>query len=82
MLEFDPVRMCLYGLRQTDFDPSGRRAISMGLLLLIILILLLVGSVPTWPYSRQWGYGPSGGLGVLLAILIILMLLDYVPRGF
>jgi hypothetical protein len=54
----------------------------MGLLLLIILILLLVGSVPTWPYSRGWGYGPSGGLGVLLAILIIRMLLDYVPRGF
>jgi hypothetical protein len=53
----------------------------MGLLLLIILILLLVGSAPAWPYSRQWGYGPSGGLGVLLAILIILMLLDYVPRG-
>ena len=54
----------------------------MGLLLLIILILLLIGSAPTWPYSRGWGYGPSGGLGVLLAILIILMLLNYVPRPF
>jgi hypothetical protein len=74
--------MCGDGLRQTIFDLRRRRAISMGLLLLIILILLLVGSAPTWPYSRQWGYGPSGGLGVLLAILIVLILLDYVPRGF
>jgi hypothetical protein len=54
----------------------------MGLLLLIILVLLLVGSAPTWPYSRRWGYGPSGGLGVLLAILLVLMLFNYVPRGF
>jgi hypothetical protein len=54
----------------------------MGLLLLIILILLLVGGLPTWPYSRNWGYAPSGGLGVVLTILLILILLDYVPRGF
>ena len=48
---------------------------SIGLILLIILILLLVGSVPSWPYSRGWGYGPSGGLGLLLLIVIILLLL-------
>jgi len=54
----------------------------MGLLLLIILVLLLVGGLPTWPYSRQWGYAPSGALGTLLLILLILVLLDYVPRGF
>ena len=48
---------------------------SVGLILLIILILLLVGSVPSWPYSRGWGYGPSGGLGLLLLIVIILLLL-------
>jgi hypothetical protein len=54
----------------------------MGLLLLIILVLLLVGGLPTWPYSRQWGYGPSGALGTLLLVLLILILLDYVPRGF
>ena len=43
-------------------------------LLLIILILLLLGALPTWPYSRNWGYYPSGGLGTLLAILILLIL--------
>lgn len=54
----------------------------MGLLLLIIIVLLLIGGLPTWPHSRQWGYGPSGGLSVVLAILVILILLGYVPRGF
>ena len=43
-------------------------------ILLIIVILLLVGALPTWPYSGGWGYCPSGGLGLLLLILIILML--------
>jgi Protein of unknown function (DUF3309) len=47
----------------------------MGLILLIILILLLVGAVPRWGYSRGWGYGPSGILGVILAIVLILLLL-------
>ncbi len=46
----------------------------MTTLLLIILILILLGAVPAWPYSRGWGYGPSGIVGVLLVILIILML--------
>ena len=50
----------------------------MGLMLLIIVILLLLGAVPTWPYSRQWGYGPSGGLGLVLIVLIVLMLLRVV----
>ncbi|HEX6185551.1 MAG TPA: DUF3309 family protein [Pyrinomonadaceae bacterium] len=48
---------------------------SIGLILLIILILLLIGAVPSWPHSRSWGYGPSGGLGLLLLIVIILLLL-------
>jgi hypothetical protein len=47
----------------------------MGLILLIILIILLLGAVPSWPYSRNWGYGPSGGLGLLVVIVIILLLL-------
>ena len=54
----------------------------MGLILLIIVILLLVGAVPAWPHSRNWGYYPSGGLGLVLLILIILMLLRYLPYGF
>lgn len=47
----------------------------MGTILLIILILLLVGALPSWPYSRGWGYYPSGGLGLLLIILLILVLM-------
>ena len=47
----------------------------MGLVLLIILILLLLGAIPSWPYSRNWGYGPSGGIGLILMIVIILLLL-------
>jgi hypothetical protein len=47
----------------------------MGTILLIVLVLLLLGAFPAWPYSRSWGYAPSGILGVLLVILIILFLL-------
>jgi Protein of unknown function (DUF3309) len=46
----------------------------MGTILLIILILLLIGALPTWPYSSGWGYYPSGGLGLLLLIVLILVL--------
>ena len=54
----------------------------MGTILFIVLILLLLGAVPTWPYSRSWGYGPSGLVGTLLLILVLLMLFDMVPWGF
>jgi hypothetical protein len=47
----------------------------MGLILLIILILLLIGVIPSWPYSRNWGYGPSGGIGLIVVIVIVLLLL-------
>jgi hypothetical protein len=47
----------------------------MGTLLLIILILLLVGALPTWPYSSGWGYYPSGGLGLVLVIFVVLLLM-------
>lgn len=53
----------------------------MGLLLLIVLLLLLVGSVPTWPYSRGWGYGPSGGATLLLVLLLLLIAFGPVPWG-
>jgi Protein of unknown function (DUF3309) len=43
-------------------------------ILLVILILLLVGALPTWPHSANWGYGPSGGLGLVLLVLLILVL--------
>jgi hypothetical protein len=48
---------------------------SIGLILLIILILALVGAIPSWPHSRGWGYGPSGGVGLILVIVLILFLL-------
>ncbi|HEX3422491.1 MAG TPA: DUF3309 family protein [Sphingomicrobium sp.] len=47
----------------------------MGLIIIIILILLVVGAVPHWGYSRGWGYGPSGLLGLILIIIVILVLL-------
>jgi len=49
----------------------------MGLILLIILLVLVIGAIPSWPYSRGWGYYPSGGLGLVLVIVIVLYLLGY-----
>ena len=46
----------------------------MPTILIVIVVLLLLGVVPVWPHSRQWGYGPSGGLGLVLLILLILLL--------
>lgn len=48
---------------------------SIGTILLIVLILMLVGVLPTWPHSRSWGYYPSGGLGLIVLILLILVLM-------
>ena len=48
---------------------------TLGTILIIILIVILLGALPTWPYSSRWGYGPSGGLGLILLIIVILMLM-------
>lgn len=48
---------------------------SLGTILLVVLILMLIGAIPSWPHSRSWGYGPSGGLGLLVVILLVLLLL-------
>jgi Protein of unknown function (DUF3309) len=48
---------------------------SLGTILLIILILMLIGVMPTWPHSRSWGYGPSGALGLVVVIIIVLLLM-------
>jgi len=53
----------------------------MGLLLLISLVLLLLGGLPTWGHSRSWGYGPSGIVGVLLVVLLLLIVFERVPWG-
>lgn len=47
---------------------------SLGTILLILLILVLIGAVPSWPHSRSWGYGPSGVVGVVVIILVVLLL--------
>ena len=47
----------------------------LGTILIILLILMLLGALPTWPHSRSWGYYPSGGLGVLVVVLVVLVLL-------
>lgn len=44
------------------------------IILLIVLLLLLIGALPAWPHSRNWGYGPSGGLGLVLVVLLVLVL--------
>jgi hypothetical protein len=49
----------------------------LGTILLVVLILILLGALPTWPHSRSWGYGPSGGLGLIVVIVLILVLLGY-----
>ena len=51
----------------------------LGTILLVILILMLLGAVPAWPHSRNWGYGPSGGLGLIVVILLILVLIGRFP---
>lgn len=48
---------------------------SLGTIVLIVLILLLVGALPTWSHSSNWGYGPSGGLGLVVVVLIVLLLM-------
>ena len=50
----------------------------LGTVLIVVLVLLLVGALPTWPHSKSWGYYPSGGLGLILLILLILLLLGHI----
>ena len=57
---------------------AGDRAMTLTTILLIILILILLGVIPTWPYSRDWGYAPGGIVGLILIILLILMLMGRV----
>lgn len=48
---------------------------SIGTILLIVLVLLLLGAIPSWPHSKSWGYGPSGGLGLLVLIVVVLLVM-------
>jgi hypothetical protein len=55
--------------------PTEENQRGIGTILLVILVLALLGVIPTWPYSRGWGYGPSGGVGLILVIVLILFVL-------
>lgn len=63
------------GALSVSCPPIENITMSIGTILLILLILLLVGALPSWPHSRSWGYAPSGGLGLLLVILVVLLVL-------
>ncbi|WP_425914214.1 DUF3309 family protein [Pseudomonas sp. GWSMS-1] len=51
---------------------------SLGTILLIVLVLLLIGAIPAWPHSKNWGYGPTGGLGVVVIVLVVLLLMGII----
>ncbi len=84
---FSPLLLAVQ-LRSVDGGDETRLSIVemkenyMGLVLLIVLIILLAGGLPTWPHSKNWGYGPSGVLGVVLIVVVIMLVLGYIPRGF
>jgi hypothetical protein len=71
-------RAARLGLKESQPPDIERKTMSVGTILLILIILMLVGALPTWPHSRSWGYYPSGGLGAVLIILIILLLLGVI----
>jgi Protein of unknown function (DUF3309) len=53
---------------------SGVQAMGLGTILLIVLVLILIGALPRWPHSANWGYYPSGGLGIVIVVIIVLLL--------
>ena len=68
---------------QMVYEPfCNQEEITVGLILLIVLIVLLMGGLPRWGYSRNWGYGPSGGMGLLLVVVLVLLVAGVLPRGF
>jgi hypothetical protein len=60
---------------ENPLNIAQRNNLMLGTILLVVLILMLLGALPTWPHSRNWGYYPSGGAGLLLVIIIVLLLL-------
>jgi hypothetical protein len=76
----EPVELTAGFMHLSVYCEAVSRGISMtlGTILIIILILILLGAIPAWPYSTGWGYGPSGIVGVLLVVLLILVLMGRV----
>jgi hypothetical protein len=62
-------------LRHPSAHDPEEKSVTLGTILLIVLVLLLIGAMPRWSHSRNWGYGPSGGLGVALIIVVALLLM-------
>jgi hypothetical protein len=69
----------IYSAGISQCKSTLREATPMSTLLLIVLVLALLGALPSWPYSRGWGYGPSGIVGAVLVLLLIVVLLDRAP---
>ena len=55
---------------------------SLGAILLVLFILMVIGAFPTWPYSRNWGYGPTGLLGTVLLVIVVLMVMGQLGPGY
>jgi hypothetical protein len=66
---------CSLSCRLTNFFYYQESFMSLGTILLIVLILMLIGAIPSWSHSRNWGYGPSGGLGLIVIIVVVLLLM-------
>jgi hypothetical protein len=62
-------------LHRVVANSAEENEMGLGMILLVILVLALLGVIPTWPHSREWGYGPSGGVGLILLIILILLVL-------
>lgn len=60
---------------ELPYTDSRKNFMSLGTLLLIVLILMLIGAIPSWPHSRSWGYGPSGLLGLVVVVMLVLLVM-------
>jgi hypothetical protein len=66
-----------FAIRRPQYELEGF-AMSIGMILVIVLVLILLGVIPAWPHSRSWGYGPSGGLGLVVVVLLILLVMGVI----
>ena len=74
----DPGRAGRYLAGESRHTPARypkERIVSLGMILLIVVILMLVGVLPTWPHARNWGYGPSGAVGLVVVVVLILFVM-------
>jgi hypothetical protein len=79
LLGWAPAKLDLYGNKSSLLRLSLRVSQEVIDVLLIVLVLLLLGAFPRWPHSRNWGYGPSGVLGLLLVIVLIMAVVERAP---